>query len=85
MSDMHPEDIKAEIRKAGKSITRLASDTGVSRQSIHMALVSRFSEKCERSIADCINVEPQDIWPSRFRADGTRIRIREKSIESVAA
>ncbi len=73
---MHPEDIKAAIRKAGWTLTELAGTIGVPKQVVSLALQARVNERAERAIADCIDMEPAAIWPSRYRRDGQRIVLR---------
>jgi Ner family transcriptional regulator len=36
--------------------------------------LSHSSPLAERRIADALGVQPLDLWPSRFNADGTRIK-----------
>lgn len=76
MADMHPEDIKAEIRKRGYNLTELAEINGLAKQSVSEAIRSRASAKAEKIIGDLLDMDPAEIWPSRYRADGTRIMLR---------
>ncbi|MGE4321783.1 MAG: helix-turn-helix domain-containing protein [Sphingobium sp.] len=76
MADMHPEDIKAAIRKRGRTITALAEAHGLPKQVVSMAISARVSARAEAVIADFIDVPPQAIWPSRYDADGKRIMLR---------
>ncbi|WP_288987665.1 helix-turn-helix domain-containing protein [uncultured Sphingopyxis sp.] len=76
--DMHPEDIKAAIRKKGGSLAALtraqaAAGKPISIQALSQSLQARVSERCEYIIADFLEVHPREIWPSRYRANGTRI------------
>lgn len=77
--DWHPEDIKAAVRKAGSSLAELASDAGISKQALSLALQARVSERCELIIADFLKLHPRTIWPSRFREDGRRIGASRRS------
>lgn len=77
MADMHPEDIKAEIRKAGVTMSALAKAAGVSRTSLSMALHSRVSAKAEGAIASFIGRSPREIWPSRYDEEGRRLSVLE--------
>lgn len=79
MSDMHPEDIKAAVRKTGFSLASLAREKGMNKQTLSLAIQARVSEKAERVIADCIRMDPADIWPSRYGRDGQRINFRRSS------
>lgn len=69
---MHPEDIKAAIRKAGSTLTALADANGVRKQTLSLALQARVSSRAERVIADFLGMHPMNIWPSRYDRNGTR-------------
>lgn len=83
MSDMHPEDIKAAIRKAGSNLSALAFAADLSKQTLSLALTGRVSAKAEQVIANFIGRAPAEIWPSRYDADGKRTCIR-RSKEQMA-
>ena len=68
-ADWHPEDIKAAIRKTGVTMEVLSAAGGFSRSSVGIAL-RRPIPKVEAWIARHLGVRPQDIWPSRYDADG---------------
>ena len=63
--DMHAEDIKAEIRKRGKSLTELSLDHGYAAAAVGLALKQRWPS-VERIIAEFIGKQPHEIWPSRY-------------------
>ena len=69
-SDWHVADIKAALEKKGWSLSRLAFRHGYCRTAAAMSLYRPWP-KMERLIADAIGVSPQDIWPSRYHADGS--------------
>lgn len=71
MSDWHPEDIKAAVRKRGRTLAGLAASLGISRQAMTRTLV-RPAARNEKLIASIINVDPSVIWPSRYASAGTR-------------
>lgn len=74
VADMHPEDIKAQIRKRGQTLEGLARANLLSGQALRNAL--RVPVRAgELVIADFLGKPPQDIWPSRWDAEGNR-RIR---------
>lgn len=77
MPDMNPEDIKAAIRKAGTTMSALASTTGVARTTLSMALHARVSAKAEQIIADFLSLHPMVIWPSRYDKSGRRLSLLE--------
>lgn len=67
----HPEDIKAEIRKRGCTIERLAKQNGLTRNALLRTLALPRANG-EKIIADFLGVHPSVIWPSRYHADGRR-------------
>ncbi|MCP9222755.1 helix-turn-helix domain-containing protein [Erythrobacter sp. LQ02-29] len=75
-ADMHPADIKAEIHKRGISMTELAEDNGLSKQTLIAAIGARVSGRAEKIIADFIERKPAEIWPSRYHRNGRRIMLR---------
>lgn len=77
--DMHPEDIKAEIRKRGATLASVADSAGVSTQAISTALATRSSARLETLIAQFLGISPHSVWPSRYHVNGTRIRLRAQS------
>lgn len=77
--DAHHEDIKAAIRKAGGTIGCIAAGIGVAPATISAALRRPVSQRCDDAVANFLNVSPQTIWPSRYRDDGSRIRLRARS------
>lgn len=85
MSDWHPEDIKAAIRKRGISLAALAADHNISKQTLSLCLSSRASERGDLIIADFLGLKPRTIWPSRYHTDGTRIRLQSLSAAERAA
>lgn len=76
MSDMHPEDIKAELRKRGYTLTEVARRAGVTKQTIAMSLRGRVSARAETAVAECLGRDARAIWPSRYRSDGARIHLK---------
>lgn len=76
-NDMHPEDIKAAIRKRGATLEKLGKKVGLSAQSLSRAIHSRTSAKAERTISDFLGIAPQKIWPSRYSKDGRRLGLLE--------
>ncbi len=74
---MHPEDIKANIRKKGKTLTQLAKDNDISR----VALSASFKKPmvtAEKVISKFLDIPPYLIWPDRWTEKGERIRPRYK-------
>lgn len=71
--NVHPEDIKAEIRKKVGSLAQLARQNDVSDSVVRAALI-RPQPTGNRVIADCIQVPIHSLWPEWYDADGKRIR-----------
>jgi len=69
-ADWHPADIKAALEKAGWSLSRLSRKHRYSRTAAAMALRAPWP-KMEKLIAAAIDIAPQNIWPTRYHADGT--------------
>ena len=67
--DWHPADIVAAIWKRRSSLIRLSRLNGYADGSLRLAL-SRPWPKAEGIIAKFLNLTPQEIWPSRYDANG---------------
>lgn len=68
VQDMHPEDIKAEIKKAGFSMTSLARKHGIKYGStLNQVFHNPNYPKAERIISEAIGIPVSVIWPSRYR------------------
>lgn len=83
--DWHPEDVRAEIRKRGGTLSSLAKQAQVSKQALGAAIDRRASERIDQVIADFLDLKPHQIWPSRYNAKGQRIRYRARAATKVAA
>lgn len=68
--DWHPADVIAALRKAGWSLQQLAFENGYTARTALANALHRPYPKAERIIATTLNLEPQQIWPSRYDADG---------------
>jgi Ner family transcriptional regulator len=68
--DWHAADIVAAVRKTGNSLQRLSRTNNLADSTLGQALYRPYP-KCERIIADYLQVKPQVIWPSRYNQDGT--------------
>lgn len=73
MKDWHPEDIKAQVRKRGLTLAQLARNHEIPEQQVRHALVIP-RKRAERVIADFLGIAPNNIWPSRYEANGRRRR-----------
>ena len=66
---MHPEDIKAEIKKAGYTMTKLANENGIKYGStLNQVFINPNYPKAERIISQAIGIPVEKIWPSRSEA-----------------
>lgn len=72
-ADWHPADIVAAIRKSGTTLRELSLSHGLAERACQVALHRPYT-KPEVVIAKALGVHPMVIWPSRYHADGTRIR-----------
>jgi len=68
---MHPEDIKAEVRKSGVTLTALALAAGLSESACRNALRKK-SGRADEAIAAQIKKPLDAIWPSRYANEPTR-------------
>lgn len=69
LEDWHKADIKAAIEKAGHTLRGLARLHGVSR-TYFAEVLYRPLPRAQAILAEVIGVPPQEIWPSRYHADG---------------
>lgn len=76
--DWHPADIMAAIWKRRMSFTRLSRLNGYAGGSLKMAL-RRPWPRAEKVIADFIGIPPQQIWPSRYDAEGVHKKLARKA------
>lgn len=72
--DMTPHEVKEAIRQRGKTLTELGVEAGFSAAAVSIALRKR-APFVQQLIADFLGMKPQDIWPSRYDANGSPIRI----------
>lgn len=71
--DWHPADILAAFHKRGITLRELSRRCGIKGSStLSKAMVDTAYPINERRIADALGLEPKDIWPTRYNADGTR-------------
>lgn len=68
--DWHRADVVCGLWKLGTSMERLSREHGYATGALRNALNIPWP-KAERILAEALGVTPQDIWPSRYREDGT--------------
>lgn len=64
-SDWHPADIIAALKKKGTTLANLSRQSGLSSSTLSNALARPWT-KGEFIIAQALDVEPNEIWPSRY-------------------
>lgn len=83
--DWHPEEIKAAVRMLGSTLLDLSRHAGLLDHACRTAL-RRPHFDGEVAIAEYLSLSPRQIWPSRYREDGSRIPFRrEPSAPNAAA
>lgn len=73
--DWHKADIKAALEKAGWSLRQLSLHHKYSPWALQRALFRPWP-KAERLLAEAIGMKPEQLWPSRYNANGTSNRRR---------
>lgn len=71
--DWHPEDIKAEVRKRGSTLTGLARLVGLSDAACRVAFLKPVPA-ANRAIASFVGAPVNELWPHWFDAEGKRKR-----------
>lgn len=74
VSDWHPADVLAALKKRGQSLAGLSAAHGYHATAAGKAL-KRSWPALEAVIAEAIGVKPEQIWPSRYetgRPDAAR-------------
>jgi Ner family transcriptional regulator len=78
-ADWHPADIVAAIRKKGWSMNQLGLHHGYGTNALCLAFRKPYP-KAERIIAETLGLRPEQIWPSRYDANGMPNRRRGRPI-----
>lgn len=65
-TDWHPADVVAALRKAGWSLRKLSVHHGYTPTALDQALHKPWP-KAQRLVAEAIGVQPEAIWPSRYK------------------
>lgn len=74
-SDWHPADIIAALKKKGTTLANLSRQSGLSSSTLSNALARPWT-KGEFIIAQALDVEPNEIWPSRYIDSNTNEPIK---------
>ena len=75
---MHPEDIKAAIRKTGITLRGLALRNGLSESAVRQAIIVNSCPAGDRVVIEYLGLHPHAIWPDRYDRDGNRVVGRTK-------
>jgi Ner family transcriptional regulator len=68
----HAEQIKAEIRMRGMTLTQLSLDAGLGEGTCRAAL-QRCQPKGDLAISRFLGVSLHELWPDRYDSEGMRI------------
>lgn len=77
--DWHPSDVKAALDKAGWSLRQLGFHHHYTGDSSLSEVFRRPWPKVERIIASTLGRKPEEIWPSRYDAEGRPNRLRGRA------
>lgn len=70
LSGWHPEKVKAAVRMRGVTLSQLARDHGFGESYLRNTLI-RPLYRGEQIIARFLRVPAKEIWPQRYKPDGT--------------
>jgi Ner family transcriptional regulator len=81
-ADWHPADIKAALAKADYTFARIARENGFKGSA--QAVLARPWSTVEAIVGKILDVHPSKIWPSRYDAQGNRLKgLRRRGIVTV--
>lgn len=69
--DWHKEDIKAALHKRGITLKGLTLANGYQSEDAVAQALHRPYPKVERIIARALDLKAENIWPTRYHADGS--------------
>lgn len=85
MSDpWHHQDIVAEVKKRGSSLTRLSLENGYRRSTLQRSLYKRYP-RAHAVIAAFLGRSRHEIWPQWYGPDGEPLPIPRSSSGRAAA
>ncbi len=64
--------IKYQIQMQGLSMAQVAASAGVSRSCLY-SVFDKTYPRMEKVLADAVGLEPAELWPERYDADGLPI------------
>ena len=69
----HWMDIRAALAKKGYTLTRVSKEKDYKYSYVCCRVKNQRWPDLEKTIADIIGVHPMEIWPSRYKADGSPV------------
>ena len=69
----HPQDIKGAVWKRGLTLSKLATDNGLSESACRASLL-RPQPEADRVISAFLGVALHELWPDRYDDEGGQIR-----------
>lgn len=75
--NQHPEDVKAAVRRRGKTLKQLALDANLSESACRVALIEPVPA-ANRAIANFLDTSVHTLWPEWFDSGGRRRRAAAK-------
>lgn len=81
---IHPEDIKAAVRKTGTTLTALSLSNGLSEAACRASL-RRPIPAGNRVIADHLGKSINDLWPQWYDAQGARIHSKSSAEDTIGS
>jgi Ner family transcriptional regulator len=63
---MHFEDVKANLRKRGSSLSQIAKDLGLKRATVSTVIRGGRSKRVEQAIADALGKPVEEVFPDRY-------------------
>jgi len=81
--DWHPAQILAALHMRGITLLELSRRCGIKGSStLSKAMNDTAYPLNEKRLADALELSPQDIWPTRYNADGTRKSFGLRALKS---
>ena len=71
--DWHWMDIRAALAKKGYTLTRVSKEKDYKYGYVCCRVKNQRWPDLEKTIADIIGVHPMEIWPSRYKTDGSPV------------
>lgn len=82
---MHPEDIKASIRKGGANSAQIARELQVSKSTVTLVIQGRSkSTRIARRICELSGLDPDVAWPGRYPELQLTVARRRKPVAEAA-